>query len=160
MDYLARGDVAFPYPQTDIKRELDKLEFRAYPMVHDHKLGSCSGILRFNSYAVSYVPSGDSGDGFTESLNSIFINAEGERLKINYRDRSFRLRVGVAMLSKPSPATHDPDVRRKSSLPALAKTPGSLRQPPSHLKHIETVSEPIALHNTLKGRLQNRMGNK
>jgi hypothetical protein len=49
-------------------------------------------MLRFNSYAVSYVPSGGSGDGFTESLNSIFINDEGERLKISYRDRSFRLR--------------------------------------------------------------------
>ena len=92
MDYLARGDAAFPYPQTELKRELDKLEFRAYPMVHDHKLGSCSGVLRFNSYVVSYVPSGDSGDGFTESLNSILINAEGVRLKISYRDRSFRLR--------------------------------------------------------------------
>ena len=92
MDYLARGDAAFPFPKPDIKRELDKLEFRTYSMVHDHKLGSCSGMLRFNSYAVSYVPSGGSGDGFTESLNSIFINDEGERLKISYRDRSFRLR--------------------------------------------------------------------
>jgi hypothetical protein len=92
MDYLARGDAAFPYPKPDIKRELEKLEFTTHPMVHDHKLGSCSGVLRFNSYAVSYVPSGGSSDGFTETLNSIFINAEGERLKISYRDKSFHLR--------------------------------------------------------------------
>jgi len=92
MDYLARGDAAFPYPKPEIKRELERLEFTAHPMVHDHKLGSCSGVLRFNSYTVSFIPSGSSGDGFTESLNSIFINPEGEKLKISYRDRSFRLR--------------------------------------------------------------------
>ena len=61
-------------------------------MVHDHKLGSCSGILRFNAYAVSYVPSGGSGDGFAESLDSIVLNDEGDRLKITYRDRTFRFR--------------------------------------------------------------------
>jgi len=92
MDYLAVGDDTFPYPKSDLKRELEKLGFRTYPMVHDHKLGSCSGMLKFNSYAVSYVPSGGSDDGFTESLNSIVINEEGERLKISYRDRSFRFR--------------------------------------------------------------------
>jgi hypothetical protein len=49
-------------------------------------------VLRFNAYGVSYVPSGDSGDGFTENLNAIFINAEGDRLRISYRDRAFRFR--------------------------------------------------------------------
>jgi hypothetical protein len=92
MDYLAAGDEAFPYSKQEVKRELEKLGFRAYPMVHDHKLGSCSGILRFNAYAVSYVPSGGSGDGFAESLDSIVLNDEGDRLKITYRDRTFRFR--------------------------------------------------------------------
>ena len=92
MDYLAAGDEAFPYSKQDLKRELEKLGFRAYPMVHDHKLGSCFGILRFNAYAVSYVPSGGSGDGFAESLDSIVLNDEGDRLKITYRDKTFRFR--------------------------------------------------------------------
>ena len=92
MDYLAAGDNAFPYPKQDIKRELERLVFRNYTVVHDHKLGSCSGILKFNAYAVSYVPSGGSGDGFAESLSSIFLNDEGERLKISYRDKTLRLR--------------------------------------------------------------------
>jgi hypothetical protein len=92
MDYLAAGDEAFPYSKQEVKQQLEKLGFRAYPMVHDHKLGSCSGILRFNAYAVSYVPSGGSGDGFAESLDSIVLNDEGDRLKITYRDRTFRFR--------------------------------------------------------------------
>ena len=92
MDYLAAGDNAFPYPKQDIKRELERLAFRNYTVVHDHKLGSCSGILKFNAYTVSYVPSGGSGDGFAESLSSIFLNDEGERLKISYRDKTLRLR--------------------------------------------------------------------
>jgi hypothetical protein len=92
MDYLAAGDNAFPYPKQDIKRELERLVFRNYPVIHDHKLGSCSGTLKFNAYAVSYVPSGGSGDGFAESLSSIFLNDEGERLKISYRDKTLRLR--------------------------------------------------------------------
>ena len=92
MDYLAAGDEAFPYSKQDLKRELEKLGFKAYPMVHEHKLGFCSGILRFNAYAVSYVPSGESGDGFAESLDSIVLNDEGDRLKITYRNRTFRFR--------------------------------------------------------------------
>jgi hypothetical protein len=28
MDYQASGDAAFPYPKTNLKRELYKLEFR------------------------------------------------------------------------------------------------------------------------------------
>ena len=92
MDYLALGDSTFPYSKADLKRALDKLEFNTYPMVHDHRLGSCSGILKFNSYAVSYVPSGSSVDGFAEKLDSIVLNDEGERLKITYRDKTFRFR--------------------------------------------------------------------
>jgi hypothetical protein len=92
MDYLAAGDDVFPYPKPNLKQELERLTFRNHTMVHEHKLGSCSGTLRFNAYAVSYVPSGGSGDGFAESLDSIVINDEGERLKISYRDRTFRFR--------------------------------------------------------------------
>ena len=92
MDYLAAGDPAFPYPKPNLKQELERLTFRSHTMVHEHKLGSCSGTLRFNAYAVSYLPSGGSGDGFAESLDSIVINDDGERLKISYRDKTFRFR--------------------------------------------------------------------
>ena len=86
------------------------LALETYTMVHDHKLGSCSGILKFNAYAVSYVPSGGSGDGFAESLNSIVLNDEGERLKISYRDKTLRFRSenGKACPSH-LPAINDPD---------------------------------------------------
>jgi hypothetical protein len=92
MDDLAGGDDAFPYPKLDLKRELEKVTFSQYTVVHDHKLSSCSGILKFNDYAVSYVPSKNSDDGFAGGLNTIVINADGERLKIRSQDRTFRFR--------------------------------------------------------------------
>ena len=92
MDYLASGDAAFPYPRAELKRELDKLEFTAYPVVHDHRFGSCLGILKFNSHAVSYVPSGDSVDGFLENLKSISTREDGRWLSITYRDKTFRFK--------------------------------------------------------------------
>ena len=92
MDYLASGDAAFPYPRAELKRELDKLEFTAYPVVHDHRFGSCSGMLKFNSHAVSYVPSGDSVDGFLENLKSISTSEDGRWLSITYRDKTFRFK--------------------------------------------------------------------
>ena len=94
MDYLASGDAAFPYPRPELKRELDRLEFAAYTVVHDHKFGSCSGILKFNSHAVSYVPSGDSVDGFLENLKSISTSEDGRWLSIAYRDKTFRFKRG------------------------------------------------------------------
>ncbi|MCI0626981.1 MAG: hypothetical protein L0387_35930 [Acidobacteria bacterium] len=90
MDYLAMNDNEFPYSKAELKQELQKLEFKSYPMLHEHKLGSCAGKLRISAYAVSYVPSGSSGDGFTESLKSIIAGEEGEKLRISYRDRTFR----------------------------------------------------------------------
>lgn len=92
MGYLALKDDSFPVSKTDLKRELEKLEFRTYPMVHEHKVGGCSGKLRFNTYVVAYIPSGDSGDGFTDTMKSIITSEDGERLKITYRDRTFRFR--------------------------------------------------------------------
>ena len=92
MEYLALNDNAFPYPKANLKRDLDNLAFTIYPVVHDHKLGSCSGTLKFNAYGVSYAPSGGSDDGFAENLSAIVINAEGDRLRISYRERTFRFR--------------------------------------------------------------------
>ena len=92
MDYLALNDGEFPYPKAELKQELQKLEFKSYPMVHEHKLGSCSGRLRINAYVISYVPSDDSGDGFTESLQSLVVAEDRDRLRISSRGRTFRFR--------------------------------------------------------------------
>jgi hypothetical protein len=94
MDDLAARDSAFPYPREDFRRELAKLEFTSYRVTHDHRFGSCSGTLKFNGYVVSYVPSGDSVDGFIGDLNSIIIaSEESKRLRIDSRDKIFRFKT-------------------------------------------------------------------
>ena len=92
MDYLALNDSEFPYPKAELKQELRKLEFKSYPMVHEHRLGSCSGELRINAYVVSYVPSDDSGDGFSERLRSVVVAEDRDRLRISYGGLTLRFR--------------------------------------------------------------------
>jgi hypothetical protein len=92
MDSLALNDSEFPYPKAELKQELQKLEFKSYPMVHEHRLGSCSGKLRINAYVISYVPSDDSGDGFTERLRSVVVAEDRDRLRISYDGMTLRLR--------------------------------------------------------------------
>jgi len=95
MDYLALNDREFPYSNAELKQELQKLEFKSYPMVHEHKLGSCSGKLRINAYVISYVPSDDSGDGFTESLKSLVVAEDRDRLRISHSGRTLRFRPNL-----------------------------------------------------------------
>jgi hypothetical protein len=90
LDYLAANDNQFPLTRAELNKELEKLEFKSYSVSHEHGLGRCTGKLRINAYAVSYVPSGNSADGFTESLRAIVPGEDGERLKISFRDRTVR----------------------------------------------------------------------
>ena len=91
LNYLALNDNDFPYPKAELNRELEKLEFKSYSVSHEHALGkSCAGRLMMNAYVLSYVPSQDSGDGFTENLKSIIAGEEGEKLRIKFRDKSCR----------------------------------------------------------------------
>jgi hypothetical protein len=91
LNYLALNDNDFPYPKAELNRELEKLEFKSFPVSHEHALGkSCAGRLMMNAYVLSYVPSQDSGDGFTENLKSIIAGEEGEKLRIKFRDKSCR----------------------------------------------------------------------
>ena len=92
LDNFALNDSEFPYPKAELKQELQKLEFKSYPMVHEHRLGSCSGKLRMNAYVISYVPSDDSGDGFTERLRSAVVAEDRDRLRISYGGTNLRFR--------------------------------------------------------------------
>jgi tetratricopeptide (TPR) repeat protein len=74
----------------EIRTQIERLEFTAYPVIHDHALGSCSGRLRMNAYAIAYVPSGDSKDGFSQKLTDI-LNAEaGDKLKFQLKGKTYR----------------------------------------------------------------------
>jgi hypothetical protein len=45
---LSHNDSRFPIPGQELRQELTKLEFSSYPVIHEHKLGSCRGRLRIN----------------------------------------------------------------------------------------------------------------
>ena len=82
-----------PLPVEEIKIELMRLEFHDWPVTHDHALGSCSGKLQFNGYVISYLPRGDSKDGFHLKISEIKQTKTGERLKIESRNKTYRFQM-------------------------------------------------------------------
>jgi tetratricopeptide (TPR) repeat protein len=76
--------------QQDLRASLKKVEFDSYPVVHDHFIGSCKGTLKINGYALSFVPSGGSKDGFTERLSRIELHDLENTLKIEANHKTYR----------------------------------------------------------------------
>jgi hypothetical protein len=76
--------------QQDLRASLKKVEFDSYPVVHDHFIGSCKGTLKINGYALSFVPSGGSKDGFAESLSRIELYDLENTLKIEVNHKTYR----------------------------------------------------------------------
>src|SRR4030095_16823679 len=66
----------------EMRAQIERLEFTAYPVIHDHTLGSCSGRLRMNGYVIAYVASGDSKDGFSQKLSDILEVEPGDKLRL------------------------------------------------------------------------------
>jgi hypothetical protein len=79
----------------ELSRELERLEFQAYPVIHDHTFGSCSGRLRFNGYVISYEPSGDSRDGFSQKLTDVSETSVGEKLKLHFKNKTYRFQTDL-----------------------------------------------------------------
>jgi hypothetical protein len=86
---LSRQESRFPLTAQEVEKEIEKLEFTIYPVVHDHLFGSCKGYLRFNAYLISFVPSRDSTDGFTETFSEVTLFAPSDRLKIEIRAKTY-----------------------------------------------------------------------
>jgi tetratricopeptide (TPR) repeat protein len=83
-------------PVADLKKEIEKLEFSAYPVVHDHTLmGSCTGRLRVNAYVISFIPSGNSKDGFSAKLAEVEVESPGDKLKIMVRNKTYRYEANL-----------------------------------------------------------------
>jgi len=80
----------------EMRTQIQKLEFSAYPVIHDHTLGSCSGRLRMNGYVIAYVPSGDSKDGFLQKLRDIAEAEPGDKLKLQFRNKTYRFQPNLA----------------------------------------------------------------
>ncbi len=79
----------------EMRAQIEKLEFSAYPVIHDHALGSCSGRLRMNSYVIAYVPSGDSKDGFSQKLTDIVEIEPGDKLKLQLKNKTYRFQPNL-----------------------------------------------------------------
>jgi hypothetical protein len=89
----------------EMRAQIEKLEFTAYPVIHDHTLGSCSGRLRMNAYVIAYVPSGDSKDGFSQKLADILKPEPGDKLKLQFKNKTYRL--------QPNPTKSKEESRQK-----------------------------------------------
>jgi hypothetical protein len=92
---LSQQETDFPVGSQDLKAELDKLTFVSYPVVHDHILGNCRGDLRFNAYALSFVPLGNSTDDFLEPFSQVRLFAPGDKLKIEVRVKTYHFASGL-----------------------------------------------------------------
>jgi len=80
----------FPYSGQELKTALDRLEFKSFPVVHDHKIGNCSGKLSANGYVVLYEPRADSVScGFLKRWSEINLEESGSRLRIKINDKNY-----------------------------------------------------------------------
>jgi tetratricopeptide (TPR) repeat protein len=96
---LSEQESRFLLMTQEVQNELDKLEFTVYPVVHDHLLGSCKGHLKINAYVISFVPSGDSTDGFTEPLSEVTLFGPSDRLKIEIRAKTYHFESNIQIMT-------------------------------------------------------------
>jgi hypothetical protein len=92
---LSDNESSFPFTSQELKGKLDNLEFNAYPVIHDHTIGSCTGRLRMNGFVISFVPTGDSKDGFTQKLAEISQVEPGDKLKIQFKNKTYRFQANL-----------------------------------------------------------------
>jgi tetratricopeptide (TPR) repeat protein len=85
-----------PAAVLELKSLLDKLEFAVYPVIHDHALGNCNGRLRMNAYVLTYIPSGDTKDGFSQKLSEIAETEGGDKLKVQLNKKTYRFQANLA----------------------------------------------------------------
>jgi tetratricopeptide (TPR) repeat protein len=118
---LSQNENRFPFTPQELKRRLDKLEFNAYPVVHDHIIGSCTGRLRMNGFVISFVPTGDSKDGFTQKLAEIAQAEPGDKLKIQFKNKTYRFQVNLVTSKEDKREKVDAIYQNLSRLMATAK---------------------------------------
>jgi tetratricopeptide (TPR) repeat protein len=104
---LSQQERRFQLTPQELNDELKKLEFTVYPVVHDHLFGSCKGLLKVNSYGLSFVPSGDSRDSFTEPFAEVTLFRPRDKLKIEIRAKTYRFESNLG-------SKHEKEERIKS----------------------------------------------
>ncbi len=68
----------------------DSLVTEVFPVVHEHRFGSCRGQLHISSRSIRYLPFEDSGDGFKHSPSDILGIELDHKLKMRFADRTYR----------------------------------------------------------------------
>ncbi len=91
---MSQLEDSFPLSSQMLKEEIRKLEITTYTVAHIHFFGSCKGLLRFNSYVITFEPIGESNHGFSSSLTEIRLSEPGSRLKIVIGRRTYRFESG------------------------------------------------------------------
>ena len=79
-----------PVSAREVTDQLERLEFVALPVTHDHALGSCTGTLKFNGYVIAFLPTGGSKDGFKQSLSELEKHEFSEKLGLHFRGKTYR----------------------------------------------------------------------
>jgi hypothetical protein len=77
-----------PNPQETIQE--DSLITEVFPVVHEHRLGSCKGQLQISSRIIRYLPFENSGDAFKHSPSDIIEIELDHKLKMRFADRTYR----------------------------------------------------------------------
>jgi PEGA domain len=62
----------------------------AQSVIHHHLLGSCTGRLKIDGDRISFWSSGNSQDAFTRKIKQITHFALGEKLLIEFKDKTYR----------------------------------------------------------------------
>jgi PEGA domain len=79
-----------PFSAREITNQLERLEFVALPVTHDHALGSCTGTLKFNGYVIAFLPTGGSKDGFKQGLGELEKHEFNDKLGLHFRGKTYR----------------------------------------------------------------------
>ncbi|MCI0624186.1 MAG: PEGA domain-containing protein [Acidobacteria bacterium] len=79
-----------PFSAREVTDQVERLEFMALPVIHDHALGSCTGTLKFNGYVIAFLPTGGSKDGFEQRLSEIEKREFSDKLGLHFRGKTYR----------------------------------------------------------------------
>jgi len=91
----SRHEDSFPLSPEALEAEIKKLDLESYPVIHDHFLGSCRGLLEFNSYWIAFEPTGEGRHRFRTSLKETQLGEPGGKLRIFVGQRVYRFESGA-----------------------------------------------------------------
>jgi hypothetical protein len=65
----------------------------SFKVIHHHFVGSCRGLLSLKGNEITFVPEGNSDEGFIRSYGEIEKIETGKNLKIQFKNKTFRFEL-------------------------------------------------------------------